>query len=560
MIELTVYLVECSLLLGLLYSIYWVLLRKGRLFTLNRFYLLTIFTGSFLIPLIDIDLATKKYTYIEAPVTTLSDARTTYYEKMDEWMVASASSKRVADNSYYGQGKTSWLLVGLISIYLTGMTLTLIRMGWIYFTLMTLKRKGSLEERGGLTIVKLDQSMAPFSFMKYVFVSKEQTEEDAFQHILDHEQTHIRERHSIDLMIVQFLAALQWFNPAAWWLIKSLKTTHEYIADQQMISKGYSVVEYQALLLQQLISNNSYGLVHNFNLSFIKNRIAMMKIQKIGWTSKTQMALATTLSMLIAFITIQCNAKLDEQTLDVNEDPLVEFTPAVRPDDHASTDKFGHDEFELLIVNDQLIYQDEVIEVSDLENLIHEARLKEFPTILLNIDANQKMRFVIDVQYELRRIDRRKILYGGRSENGSFSGIPMLLPPHPTELKVGVKPFPKIEEMETRGEIVVERLDFSNGKGIDIQQQVYDFITPNIEQKLPYVVSAKATDEMTFQKYFENLSYINHGFNQYYQERADELYEDVDFLRLDLKNPEDKAKYNAIRKGAPRAISIAERD
>lgn len=559
MIDLTVYLVESSLLLGLLYGIYWLLLRKGRLFTLNRFFLISVFAGSFLIPLIDISLPTENYTYIEAPVTTLSDARMTYYEKMDEWMASSASTKTGPENTIQHQRKTSWLLVGLISIYLTGMALSLIRMGWIYFTLLRLKQQGTLEERDGLTLVKLDHQVAPFSFMKYVFVWKAQVKEAEFQQILDHERTHVRERHSIDLMIVQFLAALQWFNPAAWWLIKSLKTTHEYRADQQMISKGYSVNEYQTLLLQQLISNNSYGLVHNFNLTFIKKRIAMMKIQKIGWTNKTQMALAMSLGIMIALITVQCNAALND--ISKSEGGITEFVSAIRPDSHLSTDKFEHDEFELIIVNDQLIYNNKPVAITDLESLVLEAGLTSYSTILLTVDRDQKMEFVVDVHYELRRINKRKILYGGRTESGAFSGLPMLLPPHPTASDPYVVPLPDLEVMEARGEIVIQRLDFPNEQGAVIQQQVYDFILPHIKSGQPYVVSAKVDEEMTFQKYFENISHISHAFNVYYQEVADRLYGgSVIFADLNRDIPEEKEQYNAIRKGAPRAISIAERD
>lgn len=285
----------------------------------------------------------------------------------------------------------------------------------------------------------------------------------------------------------------------------------------------------------------------------------MMKIQKTGWTSKTQMVLATALSILIAIITVQCNAKIDH--LSPDSDSLAEYAPAIRPDSHLSTDKAGHDEFELIVVNDQLFYRGNLVKIPDLENLALEANLGPRSTILLSVDQDQKMKFVTDLHYELRRIDKRKILYGGRNESGDFSGLPMLLPPHPTEPGPNATPLPNLEEIEARGEIVIRRLDFPNEQGAVIQQQVYDFILPHIQSGQAYAVSAKVIDDMTFQKFFENVSYINHAFNVYYQEVADKRYGgSVVFANLDLKNPEDKAKYDAIREGAPRAISIAERD
>lgn len=561
MIDLTVYLLECSLLLSLLYGIYWVLLRKGRLFTLNRFFLLTAFAGSFLIPLIDIDLPTQNYMYIEAPVTTLSDARLAYYEKMDEWMVASASSARASENQKQMQQSTSWLLIGLISVYLTGMALSLIRMGWIYVTLMMLKRKGTLEERDGLTIVKLDQPMAPFSFLNYVFVSSDQAHEDSFRHILDHERTHIRERHSIDLMIVQFLAALQWFNPAAWWLIKSLKTTHEYRADQQMISKGYSVNEYQTLLLQQLISNNSYGLVHNFNLTFIKKRIAMMKIQKIGWTNKTQMALALSLGVMIAFITVQCNAKLDQVTpLDNSEEvevaPLELDLPVI-----AGNGLKTHETEDVLVVeirNSTLYVNGRQLQLSELSTVAQNSVSKQ-GAITLRVDRNQTMGFVRTVQDELRKADRRKIIYVAVTTNGRGQSLHMLLPPSPDA--EGNK-LPILDDAYIKAnDISLLYVDLGSPISAEHADVVYHFVNEQRElERSNYVVSAKFDDKDRYESYLANLQYIHEGFNRIYDERARQMYGkswwDIDRYLDD----ENRAQYNAVRKGIPRAISIAEGD
>lgn len=559
MIDLTVYLVECSLLLCLLYSIYWVLLRKGRLFTLNRFYLLAVFAASFLIPLINVDLATEKYAYIEAPVTTLSDARMTYYEKMDEWMVPSAAPTTGSENTIQHQSKTSWLLVGLISLYLTGMALALIRMGWIYLTLLRLKRQGSLEERDGFTLVKLDQPIAPFSFFTYVFVSKEQVEESGFQQILDHERTHIRERHSIDLMIVQILAALQWFNPAAWWLIKSLKTTHEYRADQQMILKGYSVNEYQTLLLQQLISNNSYGLVHNFNLTFIKKRIAMMKIQKIGWTSKTQMALATSLSILIAIITVQCNSKIEQLGPEgINQEVVVEPLQVDLPIIAANGFKLNETDNAMVITvnKDGLFADGKVTSIDDLATLV-KGSINGQGVVIMRINQNQTMGMIRSIQNELRLADRRKILYSGITANGRNQGLPILLPP-PVNAE---NSLPEIDEAYIK-EHDLELLYLNIGIPATAEHQatVYEFVVGQIERgRSNYVVSAKFDDDDLYKNYLANLQFLQEGFNQIYDERAKEMF-GKGWWEIDrYLDDENRAQYNAVRKGIPRAISIAEK-
>ena len=151
-----------------------------------------------------------------------------------------------------------------------------------------------------------------------------------FDQILAHERTHIQQKHSIDLIFVQLLAAFFWFNPVIWRLIKSLKTTHEYIADKKIINSGYSLVEYQTLLLKQLISNNSFGLVHNFNLSFIKKRITMMKNKKSGWSGKVKVAMTIAITLIGGAIIIQCNSRIDEQVSLKSEIPsTLEFAQGV---------------------------------------------------------------------------------------------------------------------------------------------------------------------------------------------------------------------------------------
>lgn len=560
MIDLTVYLIESSLLLGVLYLIYWTMLRKGRLFTLNRFYLLAVFVLSFVIPLIDYELpsSASEYDYIEAPVSTLSDARLTYYENLNEWMTSSGARTGTPTKAS-GDQSSSWILIGLISIYLTGMVLALMRIGWVYFALLQLKRKGTVERKGDLTLVKLNQEMAPFSFMGYVFVSGDQANETSFSHILDHERTHIREKHSIDLMIVQFLAALQWFNPAAWWLIKSLKTTHEYIADQQMISKGYSVVEYQTLLLQQLISNNSYGLVHNFNLSFIKKRIAMMKIQKIGWTSRTTMTLALSLSILIAIITVQCNAKLEQ--IDPQEEVEVSvITPAPADLPVIAKNGFKHTETENALVvtinpNGIFIHGREIA-VSDIGTIASES-INEQGVVILRIDRAQTMGLVRSVQNELRKADRRKILYSGVTADGLDQGLPNLLPPHP-DSENNTLPF--IDDAYIKAnDIELLYLNLGVPATAEHTEAVYHFVREQMErQRSNYIVSAKFSDDDLFGDFLANLQYINEGFNRIYDERAKAMY-GKGWWEIDrFQDEESRAQYHAVRKGIPRAISIAE--
>ena len=93
---------------------------------------------------------------------------------------------------------------------------------------------------------------------------------------------------------------------------KALKTTHEYIADRQVIDKGFERIDYQALLLKQVIGYHSVELVNNFNLKPIKNRIAMMNKTKSGLPAKLKATLVAPFALLIFFLFADFTLKGDE--------------------------------------------------------------------------------------------------------------------------------------------------------------------------------------------------------------------------------------------------------
>ena len=312
------YLLEVSALLILFYAVFFFFLRKEATLNFNRFYLLLALVFAFVSPLLSFDFQPTQGGMIDQPITQLSDVRRDYQEALLTWSyqpidIADVHSERSTEQS------TSVVRV-LFYIYLTGAIFLVLRLVWMIGWMIRLQRAHPNRVIEGVKVVVLPFQTSPFSFLQGVFVHEEQVETEEFAHILDHEMTHIKQRHSLDLLFTQLTAAVIWFNPVIWWLLKSLKTTHEYIADRKMIKKGYSLVGYQTLLLKQMISNNSFGLVHHFNLSFIKKRITMMNIQKTSGFGKTKVALVTALTFVLGLVLIQCNSKLDEQLISDQTD------------------------------------------------------------------------------------------------------------------------------------------------------------------------------------------------------------------------------------------------
>ncbi|MCV9387805.1 M56 family metallopeptidase [Reichenbachiella ulvae] len=310
MLEFSWYLLEASLVLSVLYALYALLLRGETFFGFNRFFLLAIVMISLLAPLLSWDFVPEKEVVVRRPIEQVRNMRQGYFEALGDWYFEAASSEQESERQVHTPIIQQWnwkaiSIYSLFTIYLLGVMAVWSRLGWMLYGLYALRKKFPSREVNHVRVVELPDRSAPFSFLQTVFVNKEVIGTPAFYQIMAHEQVHIRQRHSIDLITVQILAAGLWFHPLVWRLLKSLKTTHEYIADKQMISSGHSLVEYQSLLLSQLISNQSYGLVHNFNLSFIKKRITMMKIKQSGWGGRAKVAVTLSLAVIVSITLMQ---------------------------------------------------------------------------------------------------------------------------------------------------------------------------------------------------------------------------------------------------------------
>ena len=131
----------------------------------------------------------------------------------------------------------------------------------------------------GETLVITNVEIAPFSWMKYIVLSHGDYESD-YSQILTHEKAHIALRHSWDILFVDIITALQWFNPAMWMLKADLRAIHEFEADDAVLRSGADVKEYQYLLIRKAVSKSGYSVANSFNHSTLKARITMMLSKK----------------------------------------------------------------------------------------------------------------------------------------------------------------------------------------------------------------------------------------------------------------------------------------
>jgi len=116
----------------------------------------------------------------------------------------------------------------------------------------------------------------PFSFLRSVFVNPEVFTESELQQVLRHERTHIRQRHTWDLLFTEAVRVLQWFNPVIYLYARELSSVHEYLADEAVLSCGFSRRDYLELLYKQLCVGKFVPVGNSFRHLLTKKRILMM--------------------------------------------------------------------------------------------------------------------------------------------------------------------------------------------------------------------------------------------------------------------------------------------
>ncbi len=262
MMEFIVYEIKVAAILMAFYLCFRFLLKKETLHKLNRVVLVTIAAIPFILPfcIIEIDIPMEIEQWTIEPVTTI---------------MATAIEPEVIATSDRG-----WWIAALGITLCIGIAATLLRIIISVISIMRIIRNGKEVERGDrYTIIVTDREIDPFSWMKYIVISKEDWDGNHTS-IIVHEKAHIYKGHSYELMLVNILAAMQWFNPAIWMLRIDLQELHEYEADEAVLKAGTDIKEYQYLLIKKAVSKSGYSVANSLNHSIIKKRITMMSKTK----------------------------------------------------------------------------------------------------------------------------------------------------------------------------------------------------------------------------------------------------------------------------------------
>lgn len=254
----------CSFVLLIFYRLF---LEKEKMHHFNRFYLLASVLFSLAIPLVSIELKnTDPIAYED--VATLG--RLNVYPATNPELPATILTQTDSNTL-----NSDYILPGIYA----GVTLLLLLRFFLSFKVLLDKKNGkTLVGYCQSKLVLLSEEVTTFSFLNYIFVNEQQFRAGQIKaEILTHELAHVQQKHTLDLLFIELCRTIFWINPALFFYKKAITLNHEFLADGAVLSRFSDILNYQLLLLNKVLNTRLIHLTSNFNYSFTKKRLEMMK-------------------------------------------------------------------------------------------------------------------------------------------------------------------------------------------------------------------------------------------------------------------------------------------
>lgn len=410
------YLIKSGLCLAILLAFYYLVLEREKMHQFNRFYLLGSILFSFIAPLMII--------YVEATPEVIFPIEETGIAENNERFLANEQgiiTSNSFDYSFY-----------LLSLYIAISSLLFVRFLVNFVGIVQKIRSNIVLEFEKAKLVLVQDKILPHTFWNYIFINQDDYELKKVEtELFTHELTHVTQRHTIDVLIVELLHIALWFNPFFYPLKKAIQLNHEFLADDNVIASHQDIPKYQYLLLDKATWKNKYYLASNLNYSLTKKRLLMMKTQNSKSTILLKkLAIVPLLGGLVFLFADRVEAQTTKKT-------------------------------------------PEVIEVQSIENGATDAQMKEY-AILLQESEKKKM-------YKQQEVVRMRYIHSLMSEKQqkSVQDINEILPPLPPPAKSMNRKISskKYEELKDKKKFAV----WIDGKVIDNkelnQYKASDFVS-----------------------------------------------------------------------------------
>jgi len=285
-----IWLLKVNVAIILLYAFYKLFFQRDTFFNIKRITLLSLIVFSLIYPFFDVkELFSSNTTYLERNLTAI---------EFPEFLILSANAVEITP-----QPTPAINITGIINaIWISGVIVLFL---YFIFQIISILSKILLSKRmqiQGVNVRVLKNLKTPFSFFNCILINPEFHDEQELSEILHHEQTHIKQGHTWDVIFSELFCILCWFNPFVWLMKKEIRMNLEFLADNFVMKSVKNAEHYQFHLLRLSYHKAIAQLSNNFNVSPLKKRIQMMNKKKSSSFGIIKYTLFVPLFVILLFV------------------------------------------------------------------------------------------------------------------------------------------------------------------------------------------------------------------------------------------------------------------
>lgn len=307
--KVILFMLESAVCLAILTIFYDLVLRKETFFRLNRYFLLFIMVFAMSLPLLNFQYGFD-YAGSSGSKSVLVSALANF-QSLQSGIIHLDAVIIQAERA----GTNITMFQFLVGVYLIG---SLLQITFLVRKFYGLIRSIAASEkwRGGkyTFLTKEPPDNHVFSFFHFIFIGADKLNDQRFQPVIEHEKSHAAQWHSLDLLLMELLIVLQWFNPFIYLLRKRVVENHEFLADKAVMHTPVNRESYLKLILNQVINHHYFRMTSGFSNSLSKNRLKMLTTMKSSnkYGKYKLLALLPVAALLIFFFA--CNTEQDNQS------------------------------------------------------------------------------------------------------------------------------------------------------------------------------------------------------------------------------------------------------
>ncbi|MEO3403451.1 M56 family metallopeptidase [Mucilaginibacter sp. CAU 1740] len=263
---------------------YYLVLRKLTFYTLNRAYLVTAILFASIYPWIDFSAFVQRHEELARPIEQIAI----------NWQAPAKliQQPEQAIDYWYWLSVVFWIGAGVL----------LIRLAMQLVSLLRLYKTSKPRYINGYSVRIMDKDAAPFSFWQSIYINPQKHQPAELEAILQHEQIHVNQWHTADILLAELSSIFYWFNPGIWLIKKAVRENIEFITDQKILKNGIDSKTYQYSLVNVSFNNAQPGIVNHFNISTIKKRIIMMNAKRSSKLNLTRYAFVVPAVMALLLV------------------------------------------------------------------------------------------------------------------------------------------------------------------------------------------------------------------------------------------------------------------